>query len=69
MPNEITQTCQGSPDTPRPCTPGRTSSSASDPLTLPRARARGWRGWVARALGTKIVSETDQERVPATGTV
>ena len=27
--------------------------------------ATGWRGWAARALGTKIVAETEQERVQA----
>lgn len=44
----------------------RTRAGVSDPFTtLPRARATGWRGWVARALGTKIVRETEHERVTA----
>jgi hypothetical protein len=39
---------------------------ASDPFaTLPRAQATGWRGWAARASGTKHVRETEHERVEA----
>lgn len=43
----------------------RTLTELEQLTTLPRARATGWRGWAARVLGTKIVRETEQERVKA----
>ncbi len=58
MSQEVTQT---GPIPPAASDTGR----AKDPFTLPRAPAAGWRGWAARALGTKIVRETEQERVEA----
>ena len=62
VPKEIAHTRPAAAITPPPT---NISSSAKDPFTLPRARATGWRGWAARVLGTKIVRETEQERVTA----